>query len=135
VRSAEARSGLPLSPPLPGALQTWLLWRWPFLRRRYGPLADGETHWRGRTMLSPAFSQRAIDKHLDTVRDLAEREIATWPRDVPLPLHDRLRSLTLRALFARSRPTAICSPSMSTPGASMPRWRSRRRGTRSTAFT
>jgi hypothetical protein len=129
VRSAEARAGLPPSPPLPGALQTWLLWRWPFsflraLRRRYGTrftihalarpplvflsdlseakevfaaspellrpgeggatimpiageqsfmLADGEVHWRGRTMLSPAFSQHAIDEHAETVRELAER--------------------------------------------------------------
>ena len=161
MRSAEARAGLPPSPPLPGALQTWLLWRWPFsflsaLRRRYGTrftihalarpplvflsdlseakevfaaspelllpgeggatilpivgersfmLADGETHWRGRTMLSPAFSQHAIDEHAETVRELAEREIAAWPRDVPFPLHDRLRALTLRvilrALFGR----------------------------------
>jgi cytochrome P450 len=155
VRSAAARAGLPPSPPLPGALQTWLLWRWPFaflpaLRQRYGPrftiralarpplvflsdladakevfaaspevlrpgegggtimpivgersfmLADGETHWRGRTMLSPAFSQRAIGEHADTIRELAEREVATWPRNVPVALHDRLRALTLRVIL------------------------------------
>jgi cytochrome P450 len=155
VRSAERGAGLPPSPPLPGALQTWLLWRWPFsflpaLHQRYGTrftiralarpplvflsdlseakevfaaspevlrpgeggatimpivgersfmLADGETHWRGRTMLSPAFSQRAIDEHAETVRELAEREVATWPRDVPFALHDRLRALTLRVIL------------------------------------
>jgi cytochrome P450 len=155
VRSAEAGAGLPPSPPLPGALQTGLLWRWPFsfltaLRRRYGTrftihalarpplvflsdlaeakavfaaspevlrpgeggatimpivgeqsfmLADGETHWRGRTMLSLAFSQRAVDEHAETVRELAEREIANWPRDVPFALHDRLRALTLRVIL------------------------------------
>jgi cytochrome P450 len=155
VRSAEAGAGLPPSPPLPSALQTWLLWRWPFsflpeLRQCYGSrftiralarpplvflsdlaeakevfaaspevlrpgeggatimpivgegsfmLADGETHWRGRTMLSPAFSQRAVDEHAATVRELAEREIADWPRDVPFALHERLRALTLRVIL------------------------------------
>lgn len=155
MRGAEAGAGLPPSSPLPGALQTGLLWRWPFsfltaLRRRYGSrftihalarpplvflsdlseakevfaaspkllrpgeggatimpivgersfmLADGETHWRGRTMLSPAFSQRAIGEHAETVRELAEREVATWPRDVPFALHDRLRALTLRVIL------------------------------------
>lgn len=155
MRSAEARAGLPPSPPLPGGLQTWLLWRWPFwflgeLRRRYGTrftihalarpplvflsdlaearevfaaspdllrpgeggatimpivgersfmLADGETHWQGRTMLSRAFSQRAVDEHRATVRELAEREIATWPRGVSFALHDRLRALTLRVIL------------------------------------
>jgi cytochrome P450 len=155
VRSAEAGAGLPPSPPLPSALQTALLWRWPFsflsaLRQRYGTrftiralarpplvflsdlseakevfaasvevlrpgeggatimpivgersfmLADGEAHWRGRTMLAPAFSQRAIDEHAETVRELAEGEVATWPRGVPFALHDRLRALTLRVIL------------------------------------
>jgi len=155
VRSADARAGLPPSPPLPGALQTGLLWRWPFsflseLRRRYGSrftidalarpplvflsdfadakevfaaspevlrpgeggatimpivgersfmLADGEVHWWGRTMLSPGFSQCAVDEHAEAVRELAEREVATWPRDVPFTLHDRLRALTLRVIL------------------------------------
>jgi len=155
VRSAEARAGLPPSPPFPGALQTWLLWRWPFwflgaLRQRYGTrftihalarpplvflsdlaearemfaaspealrpgeggatimpivgersfmLADGETHWQGRTMLSSAFSQGPVDEHRVIVRELAEREIATWPRDAPFALHDRLRALTLRVIL------------------------------------
>lgn len=155
MRGAEARAGLPPSPPLPGALQTWLLWRWPFsslsaLRRRYGPrftihalarpplvfladlaeakevfavspevlrpgeggetimpivgersfmLADGDTHWSGRAMLAPAFSQRAVDEHAEAVRELAERDVATWPRGVPFALHDRLRALTLRVIL------------------------------------
>jgi len=155
VRSAEAGAGLPPSPPLPGALQTWLLWRWPFsflsaVRRRYGPrftihalarpplvflsdlseakavfaaspellrpgeggatimpivgersfmLADSETHWQGRTMISPAFSRDAIEEHVETVRELAEREIGTWPRNVPFALHDRLRALTLSVIL------------------------------------
>lgn len=155
MRSPEARAGLPPSPPLPSALQTALLWRWPFsflpgLRQRYGPhftiralarpplvflsdladakdvfaaspellrpgeggtaimpivgersfmLADGETHWRGRTVLSPAFSQHAVDEHAETVGELAEREIATWPRNIPFALHDRLRALTLRVIL------------------------------------
>lgn len=155
MRSAEAGAGLPPSPPLPGALQTWLLWRWPFsflsaLRRRYGSrftihalarpplvflsglsdakevfaaspellrpgeggatimpivgersfmLADGETHWWGRTLLSSAFSQRAVDAHAETVRELAEREVASWPRGVTFALHDRLRALTLRVIL------------------------------------
>ncbi|MGN6188973.1 MAG: cytochrome P450 [Conexibacter sp.] len=155
MRSAEAGGGLPPSPPLPGALQTGLLWRWPFsflttMRRRYGSrftihalarpplvflsdlaeakqvfatspevlrpgeggatimpivgersfmLADGETHWRDRAMLSPAFSQRAVEEHAEAVRELAEREVASWPRDVPFALHDRLRAMTLRVIL------------------------------------
>ncbi len=155
MRGAEARAGLPPSPPLPSALQTWLLWRWPFqflsgLRERYGSrftihalarpplvflsdlaearemfaaspevlrpgeggatimpivgeqsfmLADGAEHWHGRSMLSPAFAQLAIEEHRSTVRDLAEREIASWPRDVPFAPHDRLRALTLRVVL------------------------------------
>lgn len=155
MRSAEARPRLPPSLPLPGALQTWLLWRRPLsflsgLRRRYGTrftihalarpplvfladlaearevlaappevlhpgeggaaimpivgersfmLADGEAHRHGRTLLAPAFSQPAVDEHEATVRELAEREVASWPRDVPIALHDRLRALTLRVIL------------------------------------
>lgn len=168
MRQAEAHAGLPPSPPLPGALQTWLLWRWPYrflsgLRRQYGSrftiralarpplvflsdledaravfgaspevlrpgeggatimpivgeqsfmLADGDQHWRGRTMLAPPFTEAAVREHAAAVREIAEREIARWPRDVPVPLHDQLRALTLRVILHTLLGADECVPAL-----------------------
>jgi cytochrome P450 len=95
---AEAREVLAASPEVlrPGEGGSAI---GPIVGERSFMLADGEEHWRGRTLLSPAFSQRAVDEHRATVRELAEREVATWPRGVPFALHDRLRGLTLRVIL------------------------------------
>lgn len=71
----------------------------PIVGERSFMLADGDLHWHGRTLLSPPFSQRAIEQHVLFVRDAAEREVASWPHDVPIALHDRLRGLTLRVIL------------------------------------
>jgi cytochrome P450 len=46
------------------------------------------------------------------VADVARREAASWPRDVPFALHPRLRALTLeivlRTIFGASPPTDRC---------------------------
>ncbi len=63
-------------------------------------LADGDEHLRGRAMITQAFSAAATVKHEAMVRDIAEREVATWPRDAAIALHGRLRALTLRVILA-----------------------------------
>lgn len=95
---AEARAVFAASPEVlrPGEGGATIM---PIVGERSFMLADGETHWQARTMLSRAFSQRAVDEHRATVRELAEREIATWSRGAPFALHDRLRALTLRVIM------------------------------------
>ena len=71
-------------------------------------LRDEEEHLPGRCVASRGFRRDALRTHAHLVADLVEREIHTWPCDVPFPLHPRLRSLTLnvamRTVFADDTP-------------------------------
>ena len=71
----------------------------PIVGQRSFMLADGETHRRGRAQLARLYTAEATARHRDTVRELAEREIATWPTGTPVALHPRLRALTLRVIL------------------------------------
>lgn len=72
----------------------------PIVGERSFMLADGEMHRHGRARLARAYTAEAVGRHGETVRELAEREIAGWPTDTPLALHPRLRTLTLRVILA-----------------------------------
>jgi cytochrome P450 len=121
VRSAEPGAGLPPSPPLPGALQTGLLWRWPFsflsaLRRRYG--SRFTIHALARpplVFLSDLFEAKEVFAAAPELLRPGEGGATIMPivgersfmladgethwRDVPFALHDRLRALTLRVIL------------------------------------
>lgn len=72
----------------------------PIVGDRSFMLADGETHRRGRARLARLYAAESIAHHSEMVRDLAEREIASWPTGTPIALHPRLRALTLRVILA-----------------------------------
>jgi cytochrome P450 len=71
----------------------------PIVGTRSFMLADGDEHWQGRTLLTSSFSEGATRAHTAMVRDVAEKEIASWPRGTPIALHDHLRALTLRVIL------------------------------------
>ncbi len=163
-RATRARWGtagrgraLPPGPPLPHALQTYLIWRWPhaYMERcqgRYGRcfthrminfprlvllsdpgevktmltapadvlypgeggetitpivgtgsfmLLDGEEHMKGRKAVLPALHKRVINRESEAVLEIVQRAIDSWPRDVSVPLHPRLRTLTLEVILRR----------------------------------
>jgi len=62
-------------------------------------LMEREDHLCGRRAMLPAFRRRAVHDHAELVRELAAREVATWPLGVPFALHPRLRALTLDTLL------------------------------------
>jgi cytochrome P450 len=71
----------------------------------YGPrsfiLCDEQEHSVGRAAIMPALRRRMLQQpqHSQTVAEIAAREIDTWPRDRPFPVHPYLRALTLRVIL------------------------------------
>jgi cytochrome P450 family 135 len=75
-------------------------------------LLDDERHLRQRKLLLPPFHGERMQSYGDLMRELAEEDIARWPRGVPFKLHPHTQDVTLkiivRAVFgvtdeARSR--------------------------------
>jgi cytochrome P450 len=66
-------------------------------------LLDEAPHLEQRKLLLPAFHGEAMQRLAELMRELAEREIGSWPREQPIALHPRLQRLTLeivlRAVF------------------------------------
>jgi cytochrome P450 len=64
-------------------------------------LLDEDEHLSGRRAVLPALQKRMIDTESLQVIDTVRRTIAFWPRDASLPLHPRLRALTLKVILRR----------------------------------
>jgi cytochrome P450 len=62
-------------------------------------LMDEDEHLQGRRAVAPSFHREMTQRHGDLVADLAEREVASWPRDTPVALHPRFRALTLEVVL------------------------------------
>jgi cytochrome P450 len=66
-------------------------------------LLDERDHLSQRRLMLPAFHGEQMDRLTGLMREVAEREAASWPRDEPIALHPRLQALTmdviLRAVF------------------------------------
>jgi cytochrome P450 len=62
-------------------------------------VADEGEHLNARKVILPPFHARLVREHADLVAEVAQREIASWPRDVALALHPRLRALTLETIL------------------------------------
>jgi cytochrome P450 len=71
----------------------------PLVGERSFMLMEGEEHLYGRRAVLPAFRSSAVREHVHPIEGLAAREAATWPLRVPVPLHPRLRALSLQALL------------------------------------
>ena len=62
-------------------------------------LAEEDEHLSGRRATLPAFHHRLVREHAEAVREIAAREVATWPLNTPFAIHPRLRALTLRVIL------------------------------------
>lgn len=72
-------------------------------------LQDGERHSAVRRAVLPQLRGRAVQRHADLVAEIARRAVSEWPRNAVLPLHAKLRALTLEVvmgtMFASLRDT------------------------------
>lgn len=62
-------------------------------------LRDEDEHLNGRKVILPSFHAKVVQEHADLVAEVARREVASWPRDIPFALHPRLRALTLETIL------------------------------------
>ncbi len=79
----------------------------PMIGRNSVILLDEGPHLEQRRLLLPAFQGEKMQRLVALMRELAEREVATWPTGEPVALHPRLQRLTLeiilRAVFGLDR--------------------------------
>ncbi|MDX6726651.1 MAG: cytochrome family [Baekduia sp.] len=71
----------------------------PFLGHKSVLLLDGAAHLSQRRLLLPPFHGEKMRRHVDLMREIAERELATWPRGVPFAVHPRMQALTLEVIM------------------------------------
>jgi cytochrome P450 len=71
----------------------------PILGARSVLLIDSKRHLRQRKLLLPPFHGQALARHRDAMREVAEAEVATWPRGESFPLQPRMADLTLEIIL------------------------------------
>jgi cytochrome P450 len=71
----------------------------PFLGSKSVLLLDGAQHLSQRRLLLPPFHGEKMRRHVELMREIAEREVATWPRGVPFTAHPRMQGLTLEVIM------------------------------------
>jgi cytochrome P450 family 135 len=75
----------------------------PLLGARSVLLLDGPEHMRERKTLLPPFHGERMQAYGETIRSIAEAEVASWPAGEPIAIRPRMQSLTLdvimRAVF------------------------------------
>jgi cytochrome P450 len=62
--------------------------------------AVGPRHMRQRKLLLPAFHGEAIERYVEMITDVAEREIDRWPVSRPFSLAPRMQAITLDVIMA-----------------------------------
>jgi cytochrome P450 len=62
--------------------------------------AVGPRHMRQRKLLLPAFHGEAIERYVEMIADVAEREIDRWPLGSPFSLAPRMQAITLDVIMA-----------------------------------
>jgi len=62
-------------------------------------LLDEAPHLEQRKLMLPAFHGEKMERLSDVMAEVAEREVASWPRDEVVVLHPRLQSLTLEIIL------------------------------------
>jgi cytochrome P450 len=77
----------------------------PLVGKRSFMLLDEAAHLDGRRTILPPLRANAMPRNVQTVREVAQREIASWPQDAPFALHPRLRALTLQTALR----TVLCA--------------------------
>jgi cytochrome P450 len=73
------------------------------LRPILGPnsvlIVTGERHLRERKLLLPPFHGEAVQRYVDTIATIAEREIEGWPIGRPFALAPRMQAVTLDVIM------------------------------------
>jgi cytochrome P450 len=62
-------------------------------------LLDERPHLSQRKLMLPAFHGEKMKRLSGLVEDVAEREVARWPKNEPVALHPRLQALTLEVIL------------------------------------
>src|ERR1700690_1587944 len=62
-------------------------------------LLDEDAHLEQRRLMLPAFHGERMQRLTGVMSALAERELASWPREQAIPLHPRLQRLTLEIIL------------------------------------
>jgi cytochrome P450 family 135 len=70
----------------------------PALGRHSVLLLDDAQHMRQRKVLLPPFHGERMQRYGDLMREIAEQDIATWPRGVAFRLHRHTQDVTLRII-------------------------------------
>jgi hypothetical protein len=71
----------------------------PVVGRHSVILLDEAPHLEQRKLMLPAFHGESMQRLSTLMSDLAEREVANWPRDEAVALHPRLQRLTLEIIL------------------------------------
>ncbi len=62
-------------------------------------LLDERAHLSQRKLMLPAFHGEKMQRLSGLMAEVAEREVASWPRNEPITLHPRLQALTLEIIL------------------------------------
>jgi cytochrome P450 len=62
-------------------------------------LLDERPHMEQRKLMLPAFHGESMQRLSGLMSDVAEREVAAWPREEPISLHPRMQRLTLEIIL------------------------------------
>jgi cytochrome P450 len=71
----------------------------PTVGRHSVILLDEDPHLEQRRLMLPAFHGERIARLTDAMRDMAEREAASWPTGEAIELHPRFQALTLEIIL------------------------------------
>jgi cytochrome P450 len=71
----------------------------PIVGKKSVILLDEDEHLEQRKLMLPAFHGEKMQRLVGLMTELTEREVASWPRDEPVPLHPRLQRLTLEIIL------------------------------------
>src|SRR3954451_21510780 len=71
----------------------------PFLGHKSVLLLDGAQHLGQRKLLLPPFHGEKMRRHVDLMNEIAEREVASWPRGVPFRAHPQMQGVTLEVIM------------------------------------
>lgn len=71
----------------------------PVLGHRSVLLADGEEHLRRRRLMLPPFHGDSVRRYAGVVAEIADAEVATWPKGSPFRLHKRMQAVTLEVIL------------------------------------
>ena len=71
----------------------------PLLGARSVLLLDGAEHMRERKTLLPPFHGERMQAYGELIREIAEREVASWPARGPVSVRPRMQELTLEIIM------------------------------------